>query len=840
MKTVSDAFKAAQAASTSVSLRRVSYKRRYWVEASKSYAWEGSWTVLPSSDIVAVSPVTAKLDTEAVNEYKVSNVTLQLKNADRRWAARNPFGRFAKDSGSPYYGYEPFWTKFKIETGYTVEGVDTYVPLFVGVAVDFQTDGYSDNCQISVQGLEALLINADAENVSTAVADETPSGTVNGTNKDFTTINPGVGVVSIVTVDGFAKTAGTEYTLGQMDDPTLGAKITFVTAPTTGQVVKVSYRYWKQNKSIESLVSDLLLEAGIGLGSQSINSVLFPVGINNTLTLTSQADFLAGTVQTKTDLLSSPGDIKINRLASGNGGIIDNFDDGDYTASPAWTTALSVNGGSVGLSVVAGELRFNRSQPVEGSASAYVSTTDAVGAWQFKTRFSGNAPSGFLSRTSMYFFFMSSALNGGAMPTKNIPSDGYMVLLSWDSTGNKSLGLIKMTGTTGTDLGSKSFSWSADTNYTIRVTRTSSGVITVYVDGIQQLQATDTTYTTATIAGFISDYGSTLGSYTCNHYFDDFIFTKKSIDATWESAVVDFGATPTQFGKADIVKTVTGAASVAAYTAGSTDGISFDSYSLVSSEGNVASALKRYMKVKLVLSEDSVDNTTATAHSFALQYKTTTTAVRLAKFTGKTVYDAIQDMGAFSNYEWGFDTSEVFFFRPKETSATVDQALASGTNLSDVSAINEGFDRVFHEVQAEYGTFKITVSDNGLFPSAPAPRFGKRRFTIGSADILIANDTDVATGIAIQFFEFLSQPRRTLKAKTKMMEWLDLSDTVSVTYRDAPGPWWLGDTDVELGDQANWLHGPEANTIDGFVGKVVGYRHDTENKVSEFDIEEIL
>jgi len=34
--------------------------------------------------------------------------------------------------------------------------------------------------------------------------------------------------------------------------------------------------------------------------------------------------------------------------------------------------------------------------------------------------------------------------------------------------------------------------------------------------------------------------------------------------------------------------------------------------------------------------------------------------------------------------------------------------------------------------------------------------------------------------------------------------------------------------------------GPEANTLDGFLAKVVGYRHDTENKTSEFDIEEII
>lgn len=839
MKTVTAAFKAAQADESAVAVRRISYKRRYWIEASKTYAWEAAWTTLGEDQIVAVSPITAKLDTDAVNEFKISNVTIQLKNADRRWSTYNPFGVFKKDTASPYYGYEPFWTKFKIETGYVVAGVDTYLPLFVGVAVEFQTDAYSDNVQISVQGLEALLQNANAENVSTLVTDETPSGTVNGTNKDFTTIQPGVGIVTLVTVDGFAKKAGSEYSLSQLDDTTLGAKITFATAPTGGQVVKVSYRYWKQNNKIESLVSDLLLEAGIGLGSQSIQTIIFPVGVQSNVNLTSQVDFLAGT-HSKADLISSPGDIKVDRYASGNGKIIDNFSDGDYTASPAWTTALVVNDGSVGLSVVSGELRFNRTQPVDGAASAYVSSSDAVGAWQFKTRFSGDAPSGALSRTSMYFFFMASALNGGAMPARNFPSDGYMVLLSWSPSFGKTLSLIKMTGTTGTDLGSKSFSWNADTTYTIKVTRTSAGVITVYVDGVQHLQATDTTYNTATIAGFASDYDSTLGSYTCNHYFDDFTFTNRAVDATWESATIDLGSTPTAFDRATIVKALTGNATVTVYTKVSTDGISWDAYAQVGTDGTINSALKRYLMVKVVPAEDTVDNTTAVLNSITIPYSTTTTPVKLARFTGKTVYQAIQDLGAFANYEWGFTEAEVFFFRSKNAAQDVDETFDSGANLIDVAAINNGYDRVYHEVEAEFGAFKIVVGDDGSTHSGPLSRFGKRRFTVGNSDILISNDTDVATGIAIGLQAYLSRPRRTARLRTKLMEWVDLSDTVMVNYVDAPGDWWLGDTDVYLGQPDISLHGPEANTFYGVKAKVVGYRHDIENKISEFEVEEIL
>ena len=80
MKTVSTAFKDAQKAPAAVSMRRLSYKRRYWVEASKAYTWEAALTVLPENEIVSVSPITGKLDTDNLNEFKISNVNLVLKN----------------------------------------------------------------------------------------------------------------------------------------------------------------------------------------------------------------------------------------------------------------------------------------------------------------------------------------------------------------------------------------------------------------------------------------------------------------------------------------------------------------------------------------------------------------------------------------------------------------------------------------------------------------------------------------------------------------------------------------------------------------------------------------
>ena len=48
-------------------------------------------------------------------------------------------------------------------------------------------------------------------------------GTGNGSNKDFTTAQPGVGIIVEVSLNGLKKKAGTDYTVSQMNDPALGA-----------------------------------------------------------------------------------------------------------------------------------------------------------------------------------------------------------------------------------------------------------------------------------------------------------------------------------------------------------------------------------------------------------------------------------------------------------------------------------------------------------------------------------------------------------------------------------------------------------------------------------------
>lgn len=819
MKTVSTAFKEAQKSPAAVSVRRLSYKRRYWVQSSNAYTWEAAWTVLPENEIVSVSPITGKLDTDKLNEFKVSNVNLVLKNEHRQWKAGKRGGFFGATDTYPN-GFEPYWTKFKIESGYDVSGTATYIPLFVGLATGYSTAAASDTVQVNVQGLEALLINANAENVSTLVKYEN-MGTGNGSNKDFTTAQPGVGIVKEVLLNGVVKKPGTDYSISQTDEPTLGAKISFTTAPASGVVVLITYRYWKQNQKIEDIVGDLLTEAGISGGSRDISNVIFPTGVIQAHNITTQGDWNAG-IKTLVDANRTPGDLKVDFLDSGNKALLDNF---NSSLDPAWTTSGSV-------SITSNQLRIGDGA---GYSYAYRACSKNVGYWEIKgTWVSGQGPGLNYNRGfEFYFLGQGKTTNGGGQP---ILASSYRIL-TYHSQLSQGIGISAYDGS-GNSVGgfgtSTYYSFSQGTQYTFGVGRNADGTMKVFVNGTEVLSVNSTLFSTAQNIMIKSDTYSTWD-------FDDLNIPSTGT-GSWVSPSLDCLSAPSAWGQLSKSQTTTGAGSISYSTRSSTDGSTWDGYVAIGAGNQINSALKRYVQVKVDITSGTTASDDISVQSISLPYTSAATLITMPTFADKTVYQAMQQIGSFANYEWGFNEQEIFFFRPKQADKTIDDVLDGSINLIDVSNISDGVDRVYSEVQATYGNFDITVGDDGLTKDGPIARYGKRRLTIDGGDVLLAPDTDVASGVALSFYAALKKPRQTMKARTKYMEWLDLSDTVSLTFNDniPARPWFFGDTSANFGDTSLYYFGDADQTVKVMLCKVVGFRHDTENKISEFDLEEIL
>lgn len=813
MKTVSTAFKEAQKSPAAVSVRRLSYKRRYWVQSSNAYTWEAAWTVLPENEIVSVSPITGKLDTDKLNEFKVSNVNLVLKNEHRQWKAGKRGGFFGATDTYPN-GFEPYWTKFKIESGYDVSGTATYIPLFVGLATGYSTAAASDTVQVNVQGLEALLINANAENVSTLVKYEN-MGTGNGSNKDFTTAQPGVGIVKEVLLNGVVKKPGTDYSISQTDEPTLGAKISFTTAPASGVVVLITYRYWKQNQKIEDIVGDLLTEAGISGGSRDISNVIFPTGVIQAHNITTQGDWNAGT-KTLVDANRTPGDLKVDFMDSGNKTLLDNF---NSTLDPAWNAAGNVV-------MIFSKVRLGPTL----DSYIYRPSTKANGRWEVTFSL-------VTSYGNFRMYFMGQSLITGTYSHDYALQYGYGVMFEQFAGNPTALSLVKAGPpyNEATTLATSTISAvSTGVDHTIAIERNPNGSMRVYYDGSLLLTATDSTYSTS------SNLMLTLNSGT-HVYFDD-LYIPGTAGGSWVSSTLDCLSAPTAWGLLSKTQTTTGTGSITYSTRSSTDGSTWDGYQAIGGGNQINSALKRYIQVKVDMTSGTTASDDISVQSISLPYTSAATLITMPTFADKTVYQAMQQIGSFANYEWGFNEQEIFFFRPKQADKTIDDVLDGSINLIDVSNISDGVDRVYSEVQATYGNFDITVGDDGLTKDGPIARYGKRRLTIDGGDVLLAPDTDVASGVALSFYAALKKPRQTMKARTKYMEWLDLSDTVSLTFNDniPARPWFFGDTSANFGDTSLYYFGDADQTVKVMLCKVVGFRHDTENKISEFDLEEIL
>jgi hypothetical protein len=636
MKTITQDFLDTQNKTSPACTRRVYFKRRYWVESSKSYVWEGSWTEIPGDMVQSVSAINWQLDTQNLNEFKLSNVTLTLDNLHNEWKADNPYGHFGGDSASPR-GYESFWMKFKVAAGMNyLDDTEELLTLFTGLATEYTQDSHSGAMQISLHGLEALLENADAERVSTTVTEETV-GTGDGVTKDFTTAHTGVGLIDLVSVAGATKKAGVDFTLSQFNDTTVGGKVSFIAAPASG-TIRVSYRYWKVNQLFEDLVKNLLTEAGIASINQLVNPVLFPNKIINKHLFDTQTEWVAGTkTAIDTDTLVDSikidfGDSTLARTSTtygtattgwttyGSSQVTSNAYDStaefnagtktaidtatantikpDYASSSLasgltdWadsTSGWSVIGNSIAES--GGYLSVPGGPGGSATGLAYRASTRMAGRWQITTKIKAN---------SLYTYWIPMAQSSGGsinFPSLDASTDtvglwgGYGIRIAPESGGSTcTVRLLRMNSSgSNTTLASATFSGdTSDHSYTF--TRSPVGGMVVYRDGTPIAAATDNTFTSSNFFGLLASGDALCKSGTL-------YVPPSSMIATWVSTTLDLTAAPygwQAFARAEAPNSGT----IAYYTRTSDDDITYDAWAAVTSD-TVNSAFRRYIQVRV-------------------------------------------------------------------------------------------------------------------------------------------------------------------------------------------------------------------------------------------------
>ncbi len=823
MKTVTADFLTAQKRPDSKVVRTIEYKRRYWKQSTRAYDWETDWTELPVKYISTISPITWQLDTDILNEFKVSNVTLVLDNNFGYFNFDNANGFFGPDSGSPMYPYEPYWTKFRVKAGFRLaDDSEETISMFTGVlSGDPVFDSDEKTIQINVQGLEATLLNTTAEDIATTVTQENV-GTGNASTVDFTTLNPGVAIIKLVSKAGLTQTEGSNYSVSQLNEATLGAKVTFVVAPDVGQVIRVTYLYWPQSLSFKSLVESLLTAGGVPSLNQEVQDVIFGNSVINTQNYTTEADWEAGTLSAINSTFF-PGSLIIDydnsalRSATGWENSMTGWTEETRWGSQTgkWTSdgTKLTGAGVTGLNNVSVISRASGGQII---GSWRVDFTLATNTAKFEYIFAGN----------------NSTQLGLSMGVRGDFAGHALVYAGYGSFGTLGLGAVGQTAT-----------WTYDSSsHSLIVSREANGRMRLFLDGVLKLDFISTdlntifdTYIQTTDIALL-----TVGSSSSASTIDNLYTPITTLTGNWISAAIDMSSTPSAWGTFESSDVPDGGTIVYSTNA-SADNITYDGFVDVSS--NIPqSTLRRYIKIKAIISISSSVDGDPTLNSIAFRWVTSGVVVTLPVLTGSSVYEAIQKLGEFANYEFGFGPDEVFFFRPKTAGVSVLDLTQSDFN-SKISGMTNGYDRMYGTVRAIYGSITKEITDTFDFSSSPRARIENKRFEINpDSNIQIPASADIATGVAQTLFAYFSKPRKRFKLMTKFLPQLDLSDVVNVTMiNNTPNKlWWLGDNQVLLGDKTVTLWGEKNQLAFDMDAKIIGARYNVDQHNCEFDLEEVL
>jgi hypothetical protein len=274
---------------------QITYKRRYW--NGSAYVLESSSHTIPANQISRVSGLSTKYDVPLQNRILSGNVTIVLKDKAYKWLPTNTANGVWRRDSTATSGYEPVRSEFTIYYGYILaDGTTELLPIFTGLIIeDPKFDSTSGLVTIPlIAKSEAKLDAADAQKVGTALTGQATSpATGDGSNLSFSTLTKSLWNVSAVTVDGVAKTQGTQYTLGNLNDAEVEATIDFVSgsAPASGKTVLWNGNQWYRDKSISALVGYLCDQAGIGSADRTIEEPTF-AGVDQSHTWKEQVDWL--------------------------------------------------------------------------------------------------------------------------------------------------------------------------------------------------------------------------------------------------------------------------------------------------------------------------------------------------------------------------------------------------------------------------------------------------------------------------------------------------------------------------------------------------------------------
>lgn len=275
MKSVSADYKAIQKSSLILPVRKLELFRRL----ATGLGWEPT-PIDITTEVVRLDRLSWKLDTDALNEFKASNIRIEVNNSDRTW----------DETSSRFSGFILYRSRIRITLGLVVNGLEESFAVFMGVIEDINEDSNTPTIQLDIESQDALLRTQSGEAAGIFITNEL-LGVGDGVQSEFLTSQYPVGVIKEIRVAGEPLRPGLRYSLSNLNDPLQAGKITFISAqPGPGQEVRADYVIWKKDQEIHQVVSDLLAtvsQVPVGV----VEPVVFDPPVEREILHTLQNDF---------------------------------------------------------------------------------------------------------------------------------------------------------------------------------------------------------------------------------------------------------------------------------------------------------------------------------------------------------------------------------------------------------------------------------------------------------------------------------------------------------------------------------------------------------------------
>jgi hypothetical protein len=344
--------------------------------------------------------------------------------------------------------------------------------------------------------------------------------------------------------------------------------------------------------------------------------------------------------------------------------VMENWEDVDWSSNPAWNlltySPLAPTYNTVNDTYgVAGRMICNPGLTGMGVIDA---GHKLYGTWFFRFK-----------ATSYVSGFSAFIISDGTRYSTALMNNSYYVQFS---VQNNTITIYKFIGSYTPISSVVSYTFDANWHYVNIQRNSETNIISVYIDGFLRVQSTADNSITSNNGFALVTLASNSGA--CDMRFDDLMFSTyqtmtaqgSSTLAFYVSNVYDQTATVSEEGLMIVSTANSVVTKVIAYTATSSDGVNFDAYVQIGTNGQILSTMKRYIKFMIELY--TAYNTTGTLNDYALP----------------TVFDVTLNWKIKINHSLKYPTTVSKVLRREDMLLDIEQAM-SDSLAGDTSIIND-------------------------------------------------------------------------------------------------------------------------------------------------------